>query len=163
MSSPAADNNASSKSFALVPAAYILLVKGNKVLLQLRQNTGFMDGYWACAAAGHVESGESIPQAAIREAKEEIGISIVPHMLSPLTTLHRSNGGNHLIDQRVDFFFSCSSWEGQPSIQEPDKCADLRWFELDSLPALIPNHERMVLEGFRDGTLLPIISSGFLA
>ena len=40
--------------FSVVPAAFVLLLRDGKVLLQLRQNTGFMDGHWACAAAGHV-------------------------------------------------------------------------------------------------------------
>lgn len=149
------------KNFAVVPAAYVLLLREEKVLLQLRQNTGFMDGYWACAAAGHVEPGESAFGAAVREAKEELGIGIAFDALVPLTTLHRSHGGEQLIDQRVDFFFSCSSWIGEPSIQEPEKCADLRWYSLGALPALIPDHERLVLEGYHDGTLLPIGSSGF--
>lgn len=152
---------ASATNFAVVPAAYVLLLREEKVLLQLRQNTGFMDGYWACAAAGHVEPGESAFGAAIREAKEELGIGIAIDALIPLTTLYRSHGGDRLIDQRVDFFFACSFWIGEPSIQEPEKCADLRWFALDALPELVPDHERLVLEGYRDGTLLPIGSSGF--
>ena len=103
-----------SKGFAVVPAAYVLLLRGDRVLLQLRQNTGFMDGHWACAAAGHVEAGESAVDAAVREAMEEIGVSINPDALTPLTTLHRTNGGTRLLDQRVDFFFSCDRWEGEP-------------------------------------------------
>lgn len=145
----------------MVPAAYVLLLREEKVLLQLRQNTGFMDGYWACAAAGHVEPGESVFGAAIREAREELGIGIASNALLPLTTLYRSNGGDRLVDQRVDFFFACTSWRGEPHIQEPDKCADLRWFALDALPDLIPDHERLVIEGFANGTLVPIGSSGF--
>ena len=147
--------------FAVVPAAYILLLRGDRVLLQLRQNTGFMDGHWACAAAGHVEAGESALDAAVREAMEEIGVSISPAALTPLTTLHRTNGGTRLLDQRVDFFFACDRWEGEPGIREPEKCADLQWFGLDDLPELMPPHERYVLEGFREGTLAPIASLGF--
>ena len=30
------------------------------MLLQLRRGTGYMDGHWAAAAAGHVEAGESV-------------------------------------------------------------------------------------------------------
>ncbi|MET0977876.1 MAG: NUDIX domain-containing protein, partial [Paeniglutamicibacter terrestris] len=52
----------------LVPASYVVFLRGDQVLLQLRQNTGFLDGHWACAAAGHVEAGESASAAAVREA-----------------------------------------------------------------------------------------------
>ncbi|MFJ6418058.1 NUDIX domain-containing protein [Paeniglutamicibacter sp. NPDC091659] len=150
-----------SGGFAVVPAAYVLLLRGDRVLLQLRQNTGFMDGHWACAAAGHVEAGESVVQAAVREAMEEIGVSIAPEALTPLSTLHRTNGGNRQLDQRVDFFFSCDLWEGEPGILEPEKCADLQWFSLADLPDPMPPHERYVLEGLRKGTLAPIASLGF--
>ena len=37
---------------------------GDEVLLQLRQNTGYMDDHWAAAAAGHVERGETAYDAA---------------------------------------------------------------------------------------------------
>ena len=47
-----------------------------EILLQLRQNTGYMDNMYDFACSGHVDKGESYTQALIREAKEEIGISI---------------------------------------------------------------------------------------
>ena len=79
---------------------------GTEVLLQLRRNTGYMDGYWATGAAGHVESGESVLQAACREAREEVGVVLAPEDLSPLTAMHRSNDvGGAAVEQRVDFFF----------------------------------------------------------
>ena len=56
--------------FVVVPAAYVFLLRegsrGTEVLLQLRQNTGYRDGYWAAAAAGHVERGETAYDAAHR-------------------------------------------------------------------------------------------------
>ena len=39
-----------------MPATYVLLRRENEVLLQLRQNTGYRDGHWAAAIAGHVEA-----------------------------------------------------------------------------------------------------------
>ena len=48
---------------------------GTEVLLQLRQNTGYMDDHWAAAAAGHVERGETAYDAARREALEELGVT----------------------------------------------------------------------------------------
>lgn len=38
-----------------LPAPYAARIA--QVLLQLRRGTGYMDEHWACAAAGHVESG----------------------------------------------------------------------------------------------------------
>ena len=59
--------------FVVVPASYVFLLRdgitGPEVLLQLRQNTGYMDDHWAAAAAGHVERGETAYDAARREAR----------------------------------------------------------------------------------------------
>ena len=53
----------------------LVLIEDNKVLMMKRQNTGYMDGMYALVA-GHVEVGESFKAAIIREAKEEVGITL---------------------------------------------------------------------------------------
>ena len=59
----------------MVPASYVFFLRDDHVLLQLRQNTGYMDDHWAAAAAGHVEKGETAYDAARREALEEVGVT----------------------------------------------------------------------------------------
>ncbi len=144
--------------FVVVPAAYIFFLRDQEVLLQLRQNTGFMDGHWAAAAAGHVEKGESVFAAAAREATEELALGEVS--LRPLCAMHRTGTGEP-IDERVDFFFAATSWSGEPRIVEADKCADLRWFPLDALPTPVVPHELRVLEALRRGEVPPILTHGF--
>lgn len=146
--------------FSLVPAAYVFLAEGDRVLLQRRAETGYYDGYWAAAAAGHVEPGESVLAAAVREASEELGIDVDPVDLEPLTSMHRTAPTGLAVDQRVDFFFACHRWSGAPTLQEA-KADDLRWFDLATLPDRLVHHERLVLEGWRDGTLSPISTFGF--
>ena len=136
--------------FSLVPAAYVILLResgrGPEALLQLRRGTGYMDGHWACGAAGHVESGESATQAVVREAAEEIGIGVAPEDVRPLTVVHRSNDlGGAALEQRVDFFFTARRWSGEPRVAEPGRSAGLRWFALNDLPEPVPPHERAVL------------------
>ncbi len=147
--------------FRVVPAAYVLLRRDGQVLLQLRQNTGFRDGHWAVAAAGHVERGESVTAAACREAAEELGVTIAPAALVPLTTMHRTQGTGLAVDERVDFFFTCTTWVGEPSVQEPGKTGGLRWCALDALPDPVVPHERWVLEALRSGAVPPITTFGF--
>lgn len=150
--------------FSVVPAAYVVFMRDREdgrrdVLLQLRSGTGYMDDHWACAAAGHVEKGESVYDAAAREAVEEVGVSDV--VLTPLTAMQRSNNTGNPIDERVDYFFACTSWSGEPRIIEPDKAADLRWYPLDALPDPVVPHELAVLTGLRDDDLPPIVTHGF--
>jgi len=147
--------------FQVVPAAYVLFVDGDRVLLQLRQNTGYRDGHWACAAAGHVEDGESVFEAAVREAAEEIGVVVDLADLEPLTGMHRTHGNGRAIDERVDFFFACRRWIGEPRRREPAKQADLQWFSLDDLPSPMVPHELAVLSAFRSGWVSPVMTFGF--
>jgi 8-oxo-dGTP pyrophosphatase MutT (NUDIX family) len=151
--------------FRVVPAAYVLLFRGTdsdaEVLLQLRQGTGYRDGHWAAAAAGHVEADESVFAAACREAAEEVGVKIEPADLEPLTTMHRTHANHDPIDERVDFFFGCHRWAGEPRLLEAAKAADLGWFPLAALPEPVVPHERYVLDALREKSLPTITTFGF--
>ena len=83
-----------------------------QILLHLRQNTGYMDGFWDVAGSGHVDGGETASQALCRECFEE---------------LDETETYYHL-------FFFVRAYEGTPRIMEPDKSAALEWFDLDRLP-----------------------------
>ena len=119
--------------FVVVPASYVFLLRdgatGPEVLLQLRQNTGYMDDHWAAAAAGHVERGETAIDAIHREAAEEIAVTDLD--LEFVTAMQRTQHADP-IDERIDFFFTARHWSGEPRIVEPEKCADLRWCPLDA-------------------------------
>ncbi|GAA2808864.1 NUDIX domain-containing protein [Kribbella solani] len=145
----------------MVPAAYVLVRRGNEVLLLLRANTGYMDGHWAMPA-GHVEQGESAIAAAVRELREEVGLEVQPADLVPLTAMHRTGGNGEPIDERVDFFFEVSTWSGEPRLMEPEKAAGLEWYALDALPEPLVSQEAQVLEALAKGEALPaVIVQGF--
>jgi 8-oxo-dGTP diphosphatase len=149
-------------SFVVVPAAYIFFLRttasGREVLLQLREGTGYRDGHWAAACAGHVEAAESVFEAAEREAAEELGLRDIE--LLPLCAMQRTGNGLP-VDERVDYFFTATGWTGEPRILEPDKCADVGWFDLDALPHPVVPHELQVLDALRAGAVPPILTHGF--
>ncbi len=151
--------------FSLVPATYVLLLRdgsgGDEVLLQRRQNTGFMDEHWAASAAGHVEAGESCVAAGVREAGEELGIEVGAADLEPLCVVHRHQETDRPIDQRVDFFFSCRRWSGEPDLLER-KASALQWYDLRRLPEPVVPHERVVLDALASrASLRPVLTFGF--
>jgi 8-oxo-dGTP pyrophosphatase MutT (NUDIX family) len=155
-----------SSRFSVVPAAYVVFLRGEgaeaEVLLQLRGTTGYMEHHWACAAAGHIEFGESVFAAAAREAEEELGIHLDEADLTPLTAMQRTQPGvADPIEQRVDYFLTARRWDGEPQIMEPGKCLELRWCRLDALPEPVVPHESQVLIALRDGTIEPISTFGF--
>lgn len=112
--------------FKLVCAVYLILKGGGKILLLRRFHTGFEDGNYGLVS-GHINGGESITNAMIREAKEEAGIDILPEDLKIVHVMHRKCGD--LAHERICFFLSASEWDG-----EPDKCDDIGWFSINSLP-----------------------------
>ncbi|MFI6362276.1 NUDIX domain-containing protein [Nocardia sp. NPDC050630] len=107
---------------------HLVLRRGSDVLFGQRQNTGYEDGAWHLPS-GHLEAGESVIDALIREAEEEIGISIAPKDVHFAHIMHNSSSGG-----RMAFFFSVRSWEGEPRNREPDKCAELQWFSANEPP-----------------------------
>jgi 8-oxo-dGTP pyrophosphatase MutT (NUDIX family) len=109
-------------------AVYLVLVKDNQVLLTLRQNTGFADGLYSLAS-GHVDEGETIKHAMVREAKEEIGISIKPEDLELVHIMQHKSQYHY-----IDFYFECQSYHGVPANCEPLKCGDVCFFPKDKLP-----------------------------
>lgn len=119
-----------------------------QILLQRRQNTGYADGLWDVSVSGHVEEGESLREALIREAKEELGISIAKEDVEFATLVHKTT------DNSVTYynvFFRVVKWTGEPKIMEPEKCAEICWFLLDSLPQTLLEDRKAALENLRSG------------
>ena len=134
-----------------VPASYLILRQGNKILLQRRFNTGYEDGKYSLPA-GHVDRGETFTQCVKREAKEEIGIDLDADDLKASHLMNRFSGtewGD--LAYRIDLFFVSEKWQGKPEIKEPDKCDDLSWFDIDKLPENIILYIKQALENINKG------------
>lgn len=120
--------------------AYLILRQSDRVLLQLRKNTGYCDGMWGFVA-GHVEDGEPATEAMIREAREEIGLFLIPSQIQVAHIMHRKT--NRL---NVDIFFNCPVWQGSLLNLEPDKCEKIEFFTLNSLPANMIQYHKIAFE-----------------
>lgn len=107
---------------------YLLFRRGDEIVFQLRQNTGYADGFYSLPA-GHVDHGENMIQAAIREAKEEVGVSIHKQDLQLVHTMHRVHERENL-----DLFFSVLRWEGEITNCEPHKCGGLLFCPMQKPP-----------------------------
>lgn len=107
---------------------HLICREGDKVLLQLRQNTGYADGNYHLPA-GHLEAGEDAITGICREAMEELGIDLHKPSLFLSFTLHQNSGGS-----RIGLFFEADRWSGTPLNREAGKCAELAWFSLSQLP-----------------------------
>lgn len=128
--------------------SYLVLKQDGKVLLALRQNTGYCDGQWGLPA-GHVESGESMTTALCREIQEEIGIVLDPKQVQLKHVIHRKSDLDG--SERIDGFFEADHWTGKLENLEPEKCGRLEWFPLNVLPDEIIPYVRETLQCMRQG------------
>lgn len=132
--------------FKLIPEVYLILVRDGKTLLSRRFQTGYEDGNYSMVA-GHADGGETMRAAIAREAKEEVGIIIDPLHLKHLLTMHRWCGDH----ERIGFYFTTDTWEGEIRNTEPEKCDDLSWFPFDHLPENTIPYIRAAIEYYRKG------------
>jgi 8-oxo-dGTP diphosphatase len=128
-------------------AVFVLLRKADKAAFLLRQNTGWMDGYYDIIA-GKVELGETYLQAAVREAKEEAGVDIQAADLKHLLTVHRNSDSNMIW---VDVVFEIQKWQGEPYNAESQKHKSLEWLDLNDLPANVAPPGRFRLDQIKAG------------
>jgi 8-oxo-dGTP pyrophosphatase MutT (NUDIX family) len=105
---------------------HLILRDGGRVLMGMRQNTGFADGQYHLPA-GRLESEETVVAGIIREAREELGIEIAAADLTLVHVMHHRSG-------RLALFFEASRWSGEIRNAEPDKCRSLDWLASDRLP-----------------------------
>ena len=86
-------------------------------------------GVWS-KPGGAVEFGEKVEDAVKREIKEELGVGIELSKFLGFT--------NHIIKSEnqhwVTFNYLAKIIEGEPKIMEPEKIAEIKWFNLKNLP-----------------------------
>jgi len=126
---------------------HMLFLRENQILLIRRYQTGYMDGCYG-VPAGHLDGGEPLRMAAVRESREEVGVRIEPADILFASVFHRLDG-----DERVDFFVQVRAWSGDPFNAEPGKCDDIRWADVNNLPENTIPYVRRGIENFRAGVM----------
>ena len=126
-------------------AVHLFFLRADRVLLLRRFNTGWEDGNYS-VPAGHVDAGETVTHAAIREAREEIGVRLGPQDVEVVHVMHRKSE-----DERIDFFLLARRWAGEIANQEPDKCDDLAWYSVASLPDNMIPYVKQALLNYQNG------------
>jgi len=120
-----------------IPAATALVLRDHCQLLLGKRKNDPQRGHW-CLPGGFIEQGESMEQAALRELKEETGL-------------------DGTIVSFVDCFYQESRFYGSLIIfgylieitggemQADDDLEEVRFFNLDDLPALaFESHQKLV-------------------
>jgi len=124
---------------------HLFFFRQDQILLSRRLNTGYRDGEYS-VPAGHLDGGETVIAAAVREAQEEVGVHLQADDILFCGVMHRLED-----EERVDFFVRVRSWSSEPFNNEPDKCDDLRWAGVTSLPANTVPYVRQALQNYLRG------------
>lgn len=125
----------------------MFLRRNSEILLLRRFNTGYEDGSYSMIA-GHLDGGEPLTEGMSREAFEEVGITIDPLSLNLVHVMHvKSELPESNADERVNFYFTAENYEGDIYNKEPDKCDEVKWFDINNLPAnIIPHVNAAIVE-----------------
>jgi 8-oxo-dGTP diphosphatase len=144
------------EAYASVVDVLLLLTRGDQVLLALRDGTGYADGQWNLPS-GKLEAGEHVVAALVREAAEEVGLTIHPDDARLVATVHYRNPECHA---RLGCFFHLASnptSQGEPVNAEPHKCAKIEWYPLDMLPENTVPYTAAGIELYRAGKTLGVV------
>jgi len=77
---------------------------------------------------GHLEPGEDLYDAMIREAKEELGIEIKREAMQIVHIYH------HFEKDMLKFIFKVKIFKNEIQNLEPEKCKELKWVDIENLP-----------------------------
>ncbi|MDX3075791.1 NUDIX hydrolase [Streptomyces sp. MI02-7b] len=121
-----------------------------RILLGLRHPDSAYAGNTWHFLAGHCEREEAV-SCLIREAEEEAGLVIEPDDVELVHLVH-------LVDSpsarpRIGLIFRARTWSGTPTVREPDRCVEWRFWNPKDLPDAVVPYTRQAIEGVLAGRL----------
>lgn len=134
--------------YASIVDVHVILRRGGKVLLLRRTGDTYASGQ-LCLPSGHVDEGESVLTAAVRETREETGITLDPAALRHVLSIHQR--GPDTGHARIGFAFTPSSWDGEPVNTEPHKHSALVWADPACLPPDTVGYTAAVITAVEQG------------
>ncbi len=112
----------------------IFINDNNEILLSQRLKKEEFKTY--SLPAGHVQENESIEQAAIRELKEELTITIDENDIEVISVAKNNS--------YINFGILVKKYTGNIINNEPDKVKELKYFNLNNLPTIFSGSKPII-------------------
>jgi ADP-ribose pyrophosphatase YjhB (NUDIX family) len=133
----------------LKASVHAFILDGNNILLLKRANTGYCDGMYSLPA-GHIDDNEPASHAMLRELQEEVNITTTADKLTVVLSSHRTTDEHPYFN----LYYSISDFNKNLIINnEPEKCDELKWFDLDELPENIVPYIKKAINAYLDGEI----------
>lgn len=137
-------------------AVYMIIKNQNgEILLQRRQGSSRWPGFLGLPA-GHIDEGENVYDAIIREASEELNICITKEDLGDYFVANRRNKSAM---PYFDIYFEVTSFKGDITINEPDKCSELKWCDINNLPYDLIDFQAEAIKNWQNGIKFSVIDT----
>jgi 8-oxo-dGTP diphosphatase len=132
----------------IIPTVNVFIISDSKLMLSRRANTGWMDGS-LCPPGGHIEAGETPTVAMLLKIKEELGVTVKPEDLEFACVVVRNTPAT----ETVAFEFVVRDKAYTYKNNEPDKCSELIWVDMNDLPNdIIDQFREVLLQGIINKT-----------
>lgn len=136
------------KQRPLVGVGVMVKNKKGEILLGLRRSP-HGQGTWSFPGV-HLEFGETMAAAAIRETKEETGLEVSElELVSLADEMGSLDKGKHYVN--VGFLAHFVS--GEPMVTEPEKWEGWQWFDPGKLPEPIFEGTYLMIQRYQAGQL----------
>jgi ADP-ribose pyrophosphatase YjhB (NUDIX family) len=138
-----------SRHFQLIVDVHLLLVAQGDLLLGRRANTGYGDGAYE-PPSGRLAERETLVEAAVRLAADQMGIALALADVSLAHVLHDVSGAG-----RMAFFLTADGWSGEagprPLPAAAGSYSDFGWYPLTELPANMIDRARVAVRNYAAG------------
>ena len=109
--------------------AFAVLINDDDEVLIMRRTPNKRYGEKFTVPGGHMDAGENVLLAAVRELKEETGIETKVEDCDVLGVLH-----TNFHKEYMHFVVRVNKWTGTHKIMEEDSCDIMYWCLFDNLP-----------------------------
>lgn len=126
-------------------AAAVIVHERKVLLVKRRVSEGTLSWQFP---AGAIEAGETPGEAAVREAKEETGLTVAEsHVLGE--RVHPNTG-------RTMIYVACDLIEGQATVGDDDELSDFAWSDRNSLGRFVPSGFHFTVQNHLNQTMTRI-------